>query len=190
MKQRLIVCAAESRFQASRILDHLIHGGFDRDAISILFANKNNSDNSPGKKHASGASTFAARASAGALLGGAFVWLSGLGTLSVPGVGPLIVAGVPLITAMGQFTSGGMPDMLAGMGLSKSAAAFYAARVGQGNILISVSVTGTMEAIAAKAIIQATGLRDISDTADEAMPLASAACESIATNNLEFSGSC
>jgi len=191
MTQRFIICAAESRSKASRIVGHLIDGGFAQDAVSILLAGIKGFEESTGKKYLPDAPAFGARAGAGALLGGAFIWLSGLGTLSVPGLGSLIIAGAPLVAAMGQYPGGDMADVLSGMGLSKDKAASYAIRIGQGNVLISVSVTGTMEAIAAKRIIQAIGLMDISDTADETISPLPEAAKNIAATSLECStGGC
>ncbi len=107
------------------------------------------------------------KACIGTLLGGAFVWLSGMGTLSVPNLGSLIIVGAPLVTAMGQLGGGSVADALVGMGLSKNEAGFYEAKVVDGNILISVNVSGNLEALAASRVIRAIGVQDVADTAKE-----------------------
>jgi hypothetical protein len=162
MSPRLIICAAEGRSQANRIIGHLINGGFAEDAVSVLFADKK-ADGNIRKKRRSGASMMAT-AGVGALLGGAFVWLSGMGVLSVPKLGSLIIAGVPLATAMGRLSHGGVAGALENLGLSKAEADFFETSVGEGKILISVSVAGNFEAIAASRVIRAIGMQSIADT--------------------------
>jgi hypothetical protein len=184
MPQRLIICAAESRSQANRILGHLLNGGFTQDAVSISFVDINGPANAGARKR-SAASSLAAKAGVGALLGGAFVWLSGMGNLSVPGLGSLIIAGSPLVAAMGRLRRGGMTRVLGNLGLPKCEAAFYEAKVRQGNILISVSVSDGVEATAAKHIIRAIGLQDIVDTGAETVSPTSATPESIEKTMLE-----
>jgi hypothetical protein len=173
MSQRLIICAAESRSQANRIVGHLINNGFEQDAVSILFAHKDCSGKSTGKRRSSAASAMATTAGVGALLGGAFIWLSGMGILSVPDLGSLVIAGAPLVAALGRSTRSDMAEMLDGMGLSKPEANFYETRVRQGNILISISVSETSEALAAKRIIRAIGLQNMADTAEKAVSISS-----------------
>jgi hypothetical protein len=163
MAQRLIIGAAESRSQANRIVHHLINGGFAEDAVSVLYVSENSSGECVKERHLPAASAMAAKAGVGALLGGAFVWLNGMGTLSVPGLGSLIIAGTPLVAAAGRCTASGMADVLGKMGLAK-----HEARLRQGNILVSISVCGATEANAAKCVLRAIGLQDIADTAEAA----------------------
>jgi len=162
MSPRLIICAAEGRSQANRIIGHLINGGFAEDTVSVLFADKKATGNTQRKKR-SGAAMMAT-AGVGALLGGAFVWLNGMGVLSVPKLGSLIIAGVPLAAAMGRLSHGGVAVALENLGLSKTEADFFEASVGEGKILISVSVSGNFEAIAASRVIRAIGVQSIADT--------------------------
>ena len=59
-------------------------------------------------------------AGTGALVGGTLGWLAGIGTLAIPGVGPLIAAG-PIMAALSGAavggTVGGVSGALIGMGI-------------------------------------------------------------------------
>jgi len=162
MANRLIICAAENRPQANRLIGHLINGGFEEGSISILFSDKNGSAASPKKKRR-GVSMMA-KAGVGALLGGAFVWLSGTGVLSVPNLGSLIIAGAPLATALSCMNRRGVAHALETMGLSRDEAHLYEAKVKKGQILISIAAIDEREAVAAHRVVRAIGVQDIADT--------------------------
>jgi hypothetical protein len=160
MAKRLIICAAEGRTQANRILSHLINGGFDEQSISILFADKKASGDTPGKKRRG--ISMIAKAGVAALLGGAF------GVLSVPDVGSLIIAGAPMAAALGRLDHGGVARALEVTGLSPDQAGFYETRIKEGSILISINVADDREATAASHVVRAIGVQNITDTANDA----------------------
>jgi hypothetical protein len=65
---------------------------------------------------------------------------------------------------MGRLNHGGVAQALENMGLSTDDAGFYEARVKGGNILISISVADHREALAARHIVRAIGVHNISET--------------------------
>jgi hypothetical protein len=158
MPQKLVLCAAESRSQANRIVGHLINAGIAHTTVSVIFPQANHAGNGA---FLAGA---AAKTGVGALLGGAFIWLTGVGVLSVPGIGSLIIAGAPLITALERTLRGGLSGALAGIGLSQSDALCYEEKIRHGSLLISVGVEESMEIIAVKKIMQALNAQNIAIT--------------------------
>ena len=160
MAKRLIICAAEGRSQANRILSHLINGGFDEQSISILFADKKAASATPEKKRRG--ISMMAKAGVAALLGGAF------GVLSVPDMGSLVIAGAPMVAALDRVNHGGVAHALEVTGLSRDDAGFYETRVKEGSILISIDVADDREATAASRVVRAIGVQNITDTAADA----------------------
>src|ERR1700722_17924703 len=161
MAKRLIICAADGRTQANRIIGHLINGGFDEGSISMLFADKKGHRDPTEKKD--GGLSMKTKAGVGALLGGAFVWLGGTGILSVPELGSLVIAGAPLVAMMGRLNSGGVGHALEVMGLPRDEAGAYEAKVKRGDILVSIRVSDDRDATAVRQIVRAIGVQNIVD---------------------------
>ena len=110
MNNRSIVCIAPSRVQASRIVGHLINAGFSNTAISALCPDGGRIDGLKPKKRGR---TAIKGAGVGMMLGGAFAWLTGFNVLSVTGFGSLIIAGAPLLAALGGASHNGIARALA-----------------------------------------------------------------------------
>ncbi len=147
--------------------------GFSNTDISVLFPEGSNSRqfaHEKGTKAPEGATTGAGT---GAVLGGTLGWLVGIGSLAIPGVGPLIAAG-PIVAALAGVgvggAVGGLTGALVGMGIPEYEAKRYEGRVKDGGILLSVH-TGTSEEIKqAKQILEATGAEDISSETESSSP--------------------
>jgi len=148
-----------------QIANHLRASGFSPNDISVLSPNHNTTrdfaiDNST--KTPEGA---AVGAGTGAVIGGTLGWLTGLGILAVPGVGPLIAAG-PIIAALSGVAAGGavggVSGALVGMGIPEYEAQRYEGRVKDGHILISVHVEDGEEASRAREIFRDANAEDIS----------------------------
>ncbi|AGH94463.1 hypothetical protein [Pseudobdellovibrio exovorus] len=143
--------------------------GFFSADISVLMPNKEGSqkfahDNST--KAPEGATTGAG---AGLVVGGALGWLVGIGSLAIPGVGPLIAAGpiVALLAGAGTGAAvGGIAGGLVGFGIPEYEAKRYAGYINDGGILLSVHTSNADEIKKAKMILEQTGATDIS-TNDE-----------------------
>jgi hypothetical protein len=92
-------------------------------------------------------------ATVGALTGGVVGGLVGLiGSLLVPGLGPVVVGGVLASTLMGMgigAATGGLIGALVGMGVPEAEAKYFDARFREGGTLVTVNAgDGTPEALA------------------------------------------
>ena len=111
-------------------------------------------------------------AGSGAVLGGVLGWLVGVGSLAIPGVGPLIAAG-PIVAALAGAgvggAVGGLTGALVGMGIPEYEAKRYEGRLTKGGILLSVHCDTSEEIDRAKKIIERTGADDISTTSESSV---------------------
>jgi hypothetical protein len=108
-----------------------------------------------------------AGAGSGAVVGGVLGWLVGIGSLSIPGVGPFIAAG-PIVAALAGVgiggAVGGIAGALVGMGIPEYEAKKYEGRISKGGILLSVHCDTSEEIDRARKIMERTGAEDISYT--------------------------
>jgi hypothetical protein len=108
---------------------------------------------------------------AGGLIGGALGLLAGIGTIAIPGVGPLIAAGPLMATLAGVgagAAAGGVVGVLIGMGIPEYEAKRYEGRVKNGGILLSVHChDGDMDQYnKAMELLKKSGAEDISSTGE------------------------
>lgn len=129
---------------AHRAVEELVEAGFEREAISLALADREGKhaevvaapdDEDRGEGLADGAMI-------GGALGGIAGLLFGLAAFSIPGIGPLVVAG-PLYTAvMGAGIGGlggGLLGALTGIGVPAAEAAYYAEGLQRGFALLAVA---------------------------------------------------
>jgi len=111
----------------------------------------------------------AAGGAAGVVAGGALGWLIGIGSLAIPGVGPLIAAG-PIMAALAGMGAGavlgGAGGALVGLGIPEYEAQRYEGRVKSGGILLSVHCDDSDWTRRAKSIMEQAGAEDISSSAE------------------------
>ena len=173
MSKTSAFCITTSRSQAEQIVDGLRSEGFSNNDISALFPDKATSRDFAHEKHTKAPEGAAAGAGSGGLLGGALGWLVGVGTLAIPGVGPLIAAG-PIVAALSGAAVGaavgGVAGALIGMGIPEYEAKRYEAKVKAGNILISVHTESLAEVARAKGIVKAAGAQDIATSGEASAP--------------------
>ena len=159
--------------QAERIVDRLKVAGFSNNDISVIMADKSGTRDFAHKKNTKAPEGAATGAGTGAIVGGALGWLAGIGSLAIPGVGPLIAAG-PIMAALGGAavggSVGGLTGALIGMGIPEYVAKQYEGKVKGGNALISVHSDNSDETDRAKKIFEAEGAEDISSTAEASVP--------------------
>src|SRR5207253_2449651 len=108
-------------------------------------------------------------ATTGGVIGGVLGWLVGLGTLAVPGVGPLIAAGpiVAALTGAGVGGAiGGIAGALLGLGIPEYEAKRYEGRIKEGGILLSVHCDDSNWTKRAKEILERTGAQDVSSSGE------------------------
>jgi hypothetical protein len=160
-----------SRFQAEEAVDALRAAGFRNSDISVVFPSELDGGQSVGHEKGTKAPEGAATgASAGLVIGGALGWLAGIGTLAIPGVGPLIAAGPIMALLAGAGAGGalgGVAGALVGLGVPEYEAKRYEERVREGKILLSVHADNSDWRDKAKKIMESTGAEDISSK-DEA----------------------
>ncbi|MEA5598853.1 YsnF/AvaK domain-containing protein [Rivularia sp. UHCC 0363] len=157
-----------SRDEAEAAVRGLKDVGFDQDRISVVARDADKLDGietteKVGNKADEGA---AAGALTGGALGGITGLLVGLGTLAIPGIGPIIFAGAEATAiattlaggAIGAAT-GGLLGALVGLGIPEEKAKIYHDRVAGGSFL--VMVTGTeAEVKRAETIMQRCGVEE------------------------------
>jgi len=110
------------------------------------------------------------------VLGGALGWLAGIGTLAIPGVGPLVAAG-PILAALSGLavggTVGGVSGALIGMGIPEYEARQYEGRLREGNILISIHADDSDQASRIREILSEEKAEDVSTGSEASVPDAS-----------------
>jgi hypothetical protein len=151
-------------------LDELKSAGFRNEDISVLFPENLGSKELATVKATKAPEGATVGASSGAVIGGALGWLTGIGALAIPGVGPLIAAG-PIVAALAGVGAGGalggIAGGLAGLGAPEYEAKRYEGRVLKGGILLSVHCDNSEWTKRAKRILESTGAQDVASQ-DEA----------------------
>jgi hypothetical protein len=97
---------AQSEEQAIRIANDLRVAGFSDDAISVLCPDKQGTRDFAHEQHTKAPEGAVSGVATAGIIGGALGWLVGIGTLAIPGVGPLIAAG-PILAALSGVAAGG-----------------------------------------------------------------------------------
>ena len=141
--------------------------GFWRGDISVLHAEKSGKNGSSPMKGEAAAEVAHPGASSDAGVGGVLGWLSGIGSMVIPGMGVFIAAG-PIIAAIaGAYAAGvvgGVVGALVGLGVSPSEANEFQQRLMAGGALLSVHPVNGYRAKHAREIMESTGAQNISST--------------------------
>jgi len=132
--------------------------------ISVLFSENVGTKDFAHEKHTKAPEGSTTGGGAGAVIGGILGWLTGIGLLAVPGVGPLVAAG-PIVAALAGIGAGGViggvAGALIGMGIPEYEAKRYAGRIKGGDILLSVHCDNDDWKKRALEILKRTGAEDI-----------------------------
>ena len=160
-----------SRDEAERALRALKDDGFDMNRVNVIAKDADSVTQSAGVDTAydegnNAAEGAGAGATSGAVLGGIGGLLLGLGTLAIPGVGPIIVAGEAASTIASTLAgagigaaAGGIIGGLVGLGIPEDKAKIYSDRVSSGSYLVMVN--GTDDDISrAERILQDNGIEE------------------------------
>ena len=173
MSNKSVFCIATSDAQADRIVNDLKTANFYSDDISVLFPDKGATRDFAHEKHTKAPEGAATGAGTGGIIGGALGWLTGIGALAIPGVGPFIAAG-PIMAALGGAAIGGavggIAGALFGMGIPELEAKRYEAKVREGNILIAVHAEDSAHIDRAKDLFTQAGAQDICTKGESAVP--------------------
>jgi hypothetical protein len=154
---------------AEAAVDHLLSRGFPNAAISVLLPDDESTRAFAHEKNTKAPEGTATGATAGGVIGGTLGLLAGIGTLAIPGVGPLIAAGPIMATLAGVGvggTVGGLIGALAGMGIPEYEAKRYEGAVKGGGTLLSVHCDTSEQVDQAKAALKETGARDVSSAGE------------------------
>lgn len=173
MSKKSVFCIATSRSQAEQIVDRLKAAGFSSNDISVLFPDKETTRDFAHEKNTKAPEGIATGASAGGVVGGALGWLTGIGALAIPGVGPFIAAGPILAALSGAAVGaavGGIAGGLIGLGIPEMEAKRYEGKIKQGNLLLSVHTEDSGQIKMAERIFKDARAQDICTTSETAAP--------------------
>ena len=169
MAAKAVFGIAKNEEQATRIVNALKEAGFSSDDVSVLLPDRAGSRDFAHEHHTKAPEGAAAGAVAGGVMAGVLGWLAGIGSLAIPGVGPLIAAG-PIMAALSGAAAGGAVGTLAGalvgLGIPEYEAKQYEGKVKNGNILISVHTEDSKERNIAKEIFERAHAEDVSYTGE------------------------
>jgi len=173
MAQKAVFGLARDEEHASRIVESLKTAGFSNNDISVLLPDKSTTRDFAHEKQTKAPEGAATGALTGGALGGVLGWLTGIGTLAIPGLGPFIAAG-PIMAALSGAAvggaAGGLVGALVGMGIPEYEAKRYEARVKEGRALISVHTENSDEASRAKQILEQAGAEGVASSGESSVP--------------------
>ena len=155
--------------QAELAAGTLTSAGFSNQDISVLVSDVESTRQFAHEKNTKAPEGTTSGALAGGALGGTLGLLAGLGTLAIPGVGPLIAAG-PIVAALAGAGAGGavgsLVGALVGMGIPEYEAKRYEGRVKDVGVLLSVHCDTSDEVKRAKELLEETGAQNISSSGE------------------------
>jgi Alternative complex III, ActD subunit len=150
-------------------VDVLRQENFRNTDISVLFPENQGTKDFAHEKNTKAPEGAATGAGSGAVIGGTLGWLTGIGALAIPGLGPFIAAG-PIVAALAGVgvggAIGGITGALIGMGIPEYEAKRYEGRVKDGGILLSVHCDDSNWTKRAKEILERTGAQDVSSSGE------------------------
>ncbi len=146
---RLITHSYDTYDHAVRAVHALEAAGVPHDDISLVSGDKDRNvattvSGDTAENTGTGAGTGA---TLGTVLGGGAGLLAGIGSLAIPGVGPIVAAGWLIATLTGAgvgAAAGGLLGSLTGAGVDEADAQAYAEHVGRGGTLLTVRADDAM----------------------------------------------
>ncbi|HWB86393.1 MAG TPA: quinol:electron acceptor oxidoreductase subunit ActD [Bryobacteraceae bacterium] len=138
--------------------------------ISVLFPDNQGTKDFAHEKNTKAPEGATAGGVAGGITGGVLGWLTGIGLLAIPGLGPFVAAG-PIVAALAGAgavgTLGGIIGALAGMGIPEYEAKRFEGRIREGGILLSVHCDSDEWVKQARHILEETGAQDIASAGEK-----------------------
>jgi len=157
------------RTSVENAVDVLRQENFRNTDISVLFPENQGTKDFAHEKNTKAPEGAATGAGSGAVLGGTLGWLTGIGALAIPGLGPFIAAG-PIVAALAGVgvggAIGGITGALIGLGIPEYEAKRYEGRIKEGGILLSVHCDDSNWTKRAKQILERTGAQDVSSSGE------------------------
>lgn len=159
------------RLAAERAVDALKAQGFNYSDVSCLMPDSQSTKAFAHEKQTKAPEGATSGVTAGAIVGGTFGWLAGIGALAIPGIGPFIAAG-PIMAALAGAgvggAVGGLSGALIGMGIPEYEAVRYEGLIKEGKILVSVHCDDSTMIKRAKEILERVDGKDIASRAESA----------------------
>jgi hypothetical protein len=170
-KNKAVFGIYASADQAERAVDALIEDGFSSADVSVLMPDTRSTREFAHHKDTKAPEGTAAGVTAGGVVGGTLGVLAGLGTLAIPGLGPLLAAG-PIVAGLAGLGAGGAVGgfigALVGMGIPEYEARRYEGHVKDGGILLSVHCASPGDVLRAREILTDSGAADIASSGESA----------------------
>lgn len=152
------------RSSIEEAVDNLRDAGFRNTDISVLFPENAGTKDLAHEKNTKAPEGATTGGVAGGIAGGVLGWLTGVGIIAIPGLGPILAAG-PIVAALAGVgavgTLGGIIGALAGLGVPEYEAKRFEGRIRDGGILLSVHCDSSEWVKRAKQIMQRTGGQEI-----------------------------
>jgi len=150
----------ENRKDVEKAVDRLRKEGFNTNDISVVFPDSEMNKEFAIEKNTKAPEGALAGGGTGLVIGGVLGWLVGIGTLAIPGVGPLIAAG-PIVAALAGAGAGsaigGIAGALIGLGVPELEAKRYEEEIKRGRILVSVNCDSVGTARTARTVLEDAG---------------------------------
>ncbi len=166
-----------ARATVEEAVDHLRSAGFRSTDISVLFQDNQGTKDFAHEKNTKAPEGATTGGIAGGITGGVLGWLTGIGALAIPGLGPFIAAG-PIVAALAGAgavgTLGGIIGALAGTGIPEYEAKRYEGRIRDGGVLLSVHCDSGDWVKRAKDILVQAGAQDIGSAGEKSGDFANA----------------
>ena len=166
-----------SRPAVEEAVEHLRMAGFRSTDISVLFPENQGTKDFAHEKNTKAPEGATTGMISGGIAGGVLGWLTGIGALAIPGLGPFIAAG-PIVAALAGAgavgTVGGMIGALVGMGIPEYEAKRYEGRIRDGGVLLSIHCDNSDWVKRAKEILRDTGAQDIASAGEKTGDFANA----------------
>jgi len=157
------------RTSVENAVDVLRQEDFRNTDISVLFPENQGTKDFAHEKNTKAPEGAATGAGSGAVIGGTLGWLTGIGALAIPGVGPFIAAG-PIVAALAGVgvggAIGGIAGALIGLGIPEYEAKRYEGRIKEGGILLAEQCDDSNWTKRAKEILERTGAQDVSSSGE------------------------
>jgi len=141
--RRTVMGVFQDLDNATQALNALRDGGFTPEQVSVVArdarATKELAENTDMVSEDAGKGAVV-----GTVLGGLAGWLVGISALAIPGIGPIVGAGIIGTTLAGAgigAAAGGLIGALVGMGIPEEDANFYAEGVKRGGVLVTVQTS-------------------------------------------------
>ncbi len=157
------------RVSVEEAVEALRASGFRGTDISVLFQDNQGTKDFAHEKNTKAPEGATAGGIVGGISGGVLGWLTGIGALAIPGLGPLVAAG-PIVAALAGVGAagavGGIIGGLVGMGVPEYEAKRFEGRIKQGGVLMSVHCDNDDWVKRAKELLRRTGAEGVDSTTE------------------------